>query len=106
MEAILVSALLEKGGLFGIVAAFAFFWVMYKDKQFLLKSNTLEDKLSSQAARIKELEIDNLEGIKELNKVNEERVSDLKQILSEHNKTFSDTSIALEKIQFFLENNK
>ena len=99
MEALLVTALLEKGGLFGIVSAFAFFWIIYKDKQFIIKSNT-------QAGRIKELEIDNLENIKELNKINEERISDLKQILSEHNKTFNDTSIALEKIQFFLENNK
>ena len=106
MEALLVTALLEKGGLFGIVSAFAFFWIIYKDKQFIIKSNTLEDKLANQAGRIKELEIDNLENIKELNKINEERISDLKQILSEHNKTFNDTSIALEKIQFFLENNK
>jgi GTP1/Obg family GTP-binding protein len=106
MEALLITALLEKGGLFGIVAAFAFFWILYKDKQFMLKTNTLEDKLIKQAAQAKKLEIDNLENIKEINKVNEDRVNDLKQILAEHNKTFNDTSIALEKIQFFLENNK
>lgn len=106
MEAILLSALLEKGGIFGIISAFAFFWIIHKDKQFMIKSNTLEDKLAKQAGKIKQLQIENIENIKEINKINEDRVSDLKQILSEHNKTFNDTSIALEKIQFFLENNK
>lgn len=106
MEALLISALLEKGGIFGIVSAFAFFWIIYKDKQFVIKSTDLEDKLASQAGRIRELEIENSDSIKEINKLNEDRVEDLKQILSEHNKTFNDTLISLEKIQFFLENNK
>lgn len=121
---LVISALLEKGGVWGVIAAAVIAWNVFKEKKFLEKEEELKQKGLETDTKIDSVEKRYLEKISEMettlqemskklemineekNKVNEERIEDLKEAMNEYYKLASDTLNALEQIKFFLANKK
>tara|TARA_Y100000034_G_scaffold115355_1_gene152421 strand:+ start:214 stop:537 length:324 start_codon:yes stop_codon:yes gene_type:complete len=106
MENFLLKALVEDGGMWGIMAALSFFWALYVGKISRQKQEDVIQRIERQSGKIRELELSKTEKLEEINKINEERVEDLKTLLEDYHKTMNDTAIALENIRFILENKK
>ena len=106
MENFLLKALVEDGGMWGIMAALSFFWALYVGKLSRKRQDDVIGEIQNQSRKIRELEIINNQRLEELNKVSEDRVEDLKQLLEDYHKTMNDTAIALENIRFIIENTK
>ena len=131
----ITKALVEKGDIWGVIALLLFFWNVHKETSLAKKENKTQDnvKIVQDAADRKEKEakdafdrkekelrekIEDLErtisSLQEENKklskdiydIEKDRVSDLKELLSEYHSTASDTLQALEKFEFFVTNNK
>ena len=132
---LIITALIERGGIWGIIASALFFWNVHKETSLAKKENKTQDnvKIVQDAADRKEREakdyfdrkekelrekIEDLEktisSLQEENKklskdicdIEEDRVSDLKELLSEYHSTASNTLQALEKFEFFITNNR
>jgi len=121
---LIINALIERGGIWGIIASALFFWNVHKETSLTKKENKTQDniKIVQDAADRKEKElrekIEDLErklsSLQEENKklskdiydIEKDRVSDIKELLSEYHSTASDTLQALEKFEFFITNNK
>ncbi len=104
MEGLLLKALIEDGGMWGIMAALSFFWALYVGKLSRKRQDDIIGEIQTQSKKIRELEIINNQRLEELNKISEERVDDLKVLLEDYHKTMSDTAVAIEQIKFILEN--
>lgn len=104
MEQAITNYLLSEGGIWGLLTAFSFFWVLYVERRAKSKQDNVLKEIQKQSAKIRELELKNTERLEEINKITDERVEDLKEILEEYHKTMNDTATALEKIRFILEN--
>lgn len=104
MESFLLKALIEDGGLWGLMAALSFFWALYVGKISRKKQDDVIGEIQKQSKKIRELEIKNAEKLEELNSCSEDRVEDLKGLLEEYHKTMNDTNVALEHIKFILDN--
>jgi biopolymer transport protein ExbB/TolQ len=121
---LVISALLEKGGVWGVIAAAIISWNVFKEKKFLEKEKELKQKGLETDTKIDTVEKRYLEKISEMentlqemskklemineekNKINEERIEDLKEAMNDYYKLASDTLNALEQIKFFLANKK
>jgi len=118
--AIIISGLIEKGGIWGIIAAIIFFWNIHKEnkmfgkeKNINEKEKVLESKITQNQERcekkINYLERELIQAQKELQEktqenshLRSERIEDLKKIIGDYHKLASDTSQTLEQIKFFL----
>ena len=104
MEGFLLKALVEDGGMWGIMAALSFFWALYVGKLARDKKDDVIKQIQVQSGKIRELELQNVEHLESLNKLSEERIEDLRQILEEYHRTMSDTALAIEHIKIIMEN--
>jgi len=104
MDSFLMKALIEEGGMWGIMAALSFFWALYVGKMSNKKQEDVIGQIQKQSGKIRELEIINSQRLEELNKLSEDRVHDLRKLLEDYHKTMGDTAIVLESIKFILEN--
>ena len=104
MDALLIKALVEDGGMWGIVAAISFFWALYVGKIARKRQDDVIAEIQEQSKKIRELEIVNSQRLEELNQCAEERVSDLKVMLEDYHKTMSDINLALDHIKFIMDN--
>jgi hypothetical protein len=104
MENFLLKALIEDGGMWGLMAALSFFWALYVGKISRQKQDDVISEIQRQSGKVRELEIKNADRLGELNSCSEERVADLKGLLEEYHKTMTDTNVALEHIKFILDN--
>lgn len=131
----IIKAMVEKGDIWGAIALLLFFWNVHKESSLAKKENKTQDTIKSiqenaekkekelrEAFEKKEKElrekISDLEKIssdqqeenrklcKDIYDIEKDRVSDLKELLSEYHSTASDTLQALEKFEFFVTNNK
>jgi len=132
---LIISTLIEKGGIWGVIASALFFWNIHKETSLSKRENKTQDSIktiqestekkekeSKEASEKKEREL--REKIEELEKIinNQQetihrlsrdfcdleraRVEDLKELLSEYHSTASATLQALEKFEFFITNSK
>lgn len=124
---LIISALIEKGGIWGVIASLIFFWNIHKENNFSKKEKNIEennkqttDLLRSQQEAFDKKEkhlrfkIDELEKqiiflqeenkkiLKEISELEESRVEDLKDLLSQYHSTATNTLQALEKFEFFI----
>ena len=104
MAAYLIKALVEDGGMWGIVAAISFFWALYVGKMARKRQDDVIDEIQKQSKKVRELEIINAQRLEELNQCADERVSDLKVMLEDYHKTMSDINTALDNIKFIMDN--
>ena len=132
---LIISALIEKGGIWGVIASALFFWNIHKESSLSKKENKTQDsiKIIQESTEKKERELKEAfekkekylrEKIEELEKIistqqetvhrlsrdicdlERDRVEDLKELLSEYHSTASATLQALEKFEFFITNSK
>lgn len=132
---LIISTLIEKGGIWGVIASALFFWNIHKETSLSKKENKTQDSIKTiqEGTEKKERELketfekkekDLREKIEELEKIisNQQetihrlsrdicdleraRVEDLKELLSEYHSTASATLQALEKFEFFITNSK
>lgn len=110
---IIIKGLIEQGGIWGLIAAALFFWNVHKEQNLAKKEQKKEDEKKDQQAKIDELakiintlQEENKKLLKNISEIEEERVNDLKELLSEYHSTASDTLQALEKFEFFIKNQK
>jgi len=127
----IINALIEKGDIWSAIAVLVFFWNLHKEisipkegpkekkpvkriedsskKEKELREKT-EKELRERIDSLEKLLIIQQEEAKKLNKdisdIEKERISDLKEILSEYHATASETLKALEKFEFFITNSK
>jgi septal ring factor EnvC (AmiA/AmiB activator) len=124
---LIISALIEKGGIWGVIASLIFFWNIHKENNFSKKEKNIEENnkqttglLKSQQEAFDKKEkhlrfkIDELEKqiiflqeenkkiLKEISELEESRVEDLKDLLSQYHSTATNTLQALEKFEFFI----
>ncbi len=145
MEELIVSALVDKGGVLGLLLSAAVMWIVHREKQifgskkedegkskeesllreFNLRLDVITDSLDELRisnnktykktadflAYLEHFEKVTLENADRLNSltedlkdVNQERVEELKEVLSNYNKTMNELTITLEKIKFILKN--
>lgn len=128
---LIISALIERGGIWGIIASLIFFWNIHKENNLSKKEKSIDqntkqsaDLLKSQQESFDKKEkylrskIDDLEKqiiilqeehkklLKNIGEVEEARVDDLKDLLSDYHTTATNTLQALEKFEFFITNNR
>lgn len=104
MEAILITALIEKGGMWGIIAALCFFWTVYREN--LRAAPVIPDKTDElKECQQKIIELNSLlaQKTEQISNINKERVDDLKELLEEYYKLVHDSNVAMEKIKIILE---
>lgn len=119
---IIINALIDKGGFWGVIASAIFFWNMYKESsaskkeklvkseikaakdEFKEKEEMLLKKIEDLSESINSLQEQNKKLLQELNSIELSRIDDLKELLTEYHRTASDTLKALEKFEFFLTN--
>lgn len=101
METILITALLEKGGMWGIIAALCFFWTVYRENSKSIPDQT--DELKECQQKIVELNMLLAQKTEQISHLNKERVDDLKELLEEYYKLVHDSNVAMEKIKIILE---
>jgi uncharacterized protein YlxW (UPF0749 family) len=124
---IIINALIERGGIWGIIASLLFFWNIHKENNFSKKEKSIEentkqttDLLKSQQDgfdkkekylrhRVEELEKqvsslqeENKKLLRDNSEIEESRVEDLKDLLSQYHSTATNTLQALEKFEFFI----
>jgi hypothetical protein len=104
VENFLFKALIEDGGVWGLLAAMSFFWALYVGKNSRQKQEDVIAEIQKQSKKIRELEIINTRRLEELNECADERVSDLKVLLEDYHKTMSDINLALDHIKFIMDN--
>lgn len=118
------SAIITNGGWGAIIAAAMLFWNMrslavFEKKEIATKSDvdTIRNMLLARETELKErvLKLDKLvltlrEELKESERniyiLEKERISELKEMLSDYHSTAVDTLHALEKFEFFIINNR
>jgi len=123
-ETLIVQALLDQGGLLGVVGAISFVWSLFFNKQNKDNNSEISEKEKALSSKIEELkdkyeerikifEKDILELKKDLHHKNEEvsdayveRIDDLKNLISDYHTLATDTSQTLEKIKFYLMGNE
>jgi len=128
---LIINALIERGGIWGIIASLLFFWNIHKENNISKKEKqTVESvkqttdllKIQQESADKKEKylrsKIDDLEKnvialqeenkklLKDIGDIEEARVDDLKDLLSDYHTTATNTLQALEKFEFFITNNR
>lgn len=121
---LIISALIDKGGVWGIIAAAIFFWNLHKEssiekketqikkegnsnkEKHAAKEKELNEKISELEESIKNLAIENKKLLQALADVEKDRVDDLKELLTEYHSTAFATLQALEKFEFFITNSK
>jgi hypothetical protein len=132
---LIINALIERGGIWGVIASALFFWNIHKETSLSKKENKTQDsiKIIQENTEKKEKDLkevfekkekDLREKIEDLEKIinNQQetinrltrdicdlesaRVEDLKELLSEYHTTASATLQALEKFEFFIKNSK
>jgi hypothetical protein len=124
---LIINALIERGGIWGIIASLLFFWNIHKENNFSKKEKSIEentkqttDLLKSQQEgfdkkekylrhRVEELEKqvaflqeENKKLLKDNSEIEDARVEDLKDLLSQYHSTATNTLQALEKFEFFI----
>jgi hypothetical protein len=124
---LIINALIERGGIWGIIASLLFFWNIHKENNFSKKEKSIEentkqttDLLKSQQDgfdkkekylrhRVEELEKqvaflqeENKKLLRDNSEIEESRVEDLKDLLSQYHSTATNTLQALEKFEFFI----
>ena len=121
---LIISALIEKGGIWGIIAAAIFFWNLHKEsttekkesqtkkeitsnkEKHANREKELNSKIESLEDSIKNLSDENKKLLVALAEVEKDRVDDLKDLLTEYHSTAFATLQALEKFEFFITNSK
>lgn len=121
---LIINALIEKGGIWGIIASALFFWNVHKETSLVKKENKTQDnikivqdtadrkekelkeKIEDLERKLSSLQEENKKLSKDIYDIEKDRVSDIKELLSEYHSTASDTLQALEKFEFFITNNK
>jgi polyhydroxyalkanoate synthesis regulator phasin len=124
---LIISALIDKGGIWGVIASLLFFWNIHKENNISKKEKTIDennkqatDLLRSQQEsfdrkekhlrfKIDELEKqviflqeENKKLLRDNSEIEESRVEDLKDLLSQYHSTATNTLQALEKFEFFI----
>jgi len=128
---LIINALIERGGIWGIIASMLFFWNIHKENNISKKEKKTEEsikethdllKIQQESADKKErhlrskidelekhiisLQEENKKLLKDIGNLEEARVDDLKDLLSEYHTTATNTLQALEKFEFFITNNR
>jgi molecular chaperone GrpE (heat shock protein) len=121
---LIISGLIDKGGIWGIVAAAIFFWNLHKEsttekkdsqskkeittnkERHAAKEKELSVKIAELEESIKNLGAENKKLLAALAEVEKDRVDDLKALLTEYHSTAFATLQALEKFEFFITNSK
>jgi len=128
---LIISALIERGGIWGIIASLLFFWNIHKENNISKKEKQttetakqatdllkiqqessdkkekyLRSKIDDLEKTIITLQEENKKLLKDIVEVEEARVEDLKDLLSEYHTTATNTLQALEKFEFFITNNR
>jgi hypothetical protein len=128
---LIINALIEKGGIWGLIASLLFFWNIHKENNiskkekqtldavketnsviktqqeaFDKKEKYLRGKIDDLERHIISLEEENKKILKDLADVEQARVDDLKDLLSDYHHTATNTLQALEKFEFFITNNR
>jgi hypothetical protein len=124
---LIINALIDKGGIWGVIASLLFFWNIHKENNISKKEKTIDennkqatDLLRSQQEsfdrkekhlrfKIDELEKqviflqeENKKLLRDNSEIEESRVEDLKDLLSQYHSTATNTLQALEKFEFFI----
>jgi len=128
---LIINALIERGGIWGIIASMLFFWNIHKENNISKKEKKTEEsikethdllKIQQESADKKErhlrskidelekhiisLQEENKKLLKDIGDLEEARVDDLKDLLYEYHTTATNTLQALEKFEFFITNNR
>jgi citrate synthase len=145
MEEVIVTYMITKGGIWGLLLSMSLFWIIFREKMLsdsgkkksaeIEAKESSEEKLSRLASDYNDLKINQNKTIKkladiqnavesvqilikndnlcqdreeklteQLRKVNDERVTELKELLTSYSKNMTELSIALEKIKYALRN--
>lgn len=124
---LIISALIDKGGIWGIIASALFFWNIHKENNFSKKEKSIEEntkqtndllksqqeafdkkekhlryKIDELEKQIISLQEENKKLLKDNSEIEDARVEDLKDLLSQYHSTATNTLQALEKFEFFI----
>ncbi len=127
----IVTAMIDRGGIFGVISALLFFWNVYRERLIEAeKAKSKEDakeesdtqskikkELDERADELRKITIglqeENKRFLKDISDLEKEkleieknRTKDLKELLSDYHITASDTLQALKKFEFFITNSR
>lgn len=130
MDAI-IEYLIEHGGIWGVLLAFSIAWIIFRERTFAISSKSSNKGSDLLNKSIKKIETNQnfthtkieeiskaMEDFKEINvrqakaahalqeklqEVNDDRVDELKEILSDYNKTMTELSMGIEKMNLILD---
>lgn len=118
--AVIATALIQHGGLWGVAVAALFGWNIYREKStekrisssemredyesYAKKEAILKEEVSELQKKIINLEEENKKLLYNIHQKENERIMDLKEMLSDYHMIASDTLQALKKFEFFIVN--